>query len=96
MKTLKIFTQPLCPACPPAKELGERLKQSVKIEYFDVSTPDGLAEARLYNIMSTPTLVLVESTPPASSHYQGEDKGGVKEIQRWIGTPSEEEIQKWL
>jgi len=81
MKIIKIFTQPLCPACPPAKELGERLKESVKIEYFDVSTPDGLAEARLYNIMSTPTLVLVEDN---------------KEIQTWIGTPREEEVKKTL
>ncbi|MFH1392087.1 MAG: thioredoxin family protein [bacterium] len=81
MKILKIFTQPLCSACPPAKELGERLKQSLKIEYFDVSTPDGLAEARLYNIMSTPTLVLVEDN---------------KEIKTWVGTPEEEEVKKWL
>jgi len=81
MKILKIFTQPLCPACPPAKELGERLKESVKIEYVDVSTPDGLAEAQFYNIMSTPTLVLVEDN---------------KEIQAWIGTPEQEEIQKLL
>ena len=81
MKTLKIFTQPLCPACPPAKELGESLKESVKIEYFDVSTPDGLAQARLYNIMSTPTLVLVEDN---------------KETKKWIGTPGEEEVKKRL
>ncbi len=81
MKILKIFIQPVCPACPPAKELGERLKESVKIEYFDVSTPSGLAEARLYNIMSTPTMVLVEDN---------------KEIQTWIGAPSEGEVKKLL
>lgn len=80
-KILKIFTQPICPACPPAKELGEKLKNLIDVKFYDVSTPDGLAEARLYNIMSTPTLVLVEDN---------------KEIKTWIGTPSEEEVKKQL
>lgn len=78
---LKIFTQPVCPACPPAKELGEKLKDQVKVEYFDTLTSDGLAEAQLYSVMSTPTLVLTENG---------------KEIKKWIGTPEEEEVKKLL
>lgn len=81
MKTLKIFTQPVCPACPPAKELGKKLENKIQVKYFDTLTPDGLAEAQFYNVMSTPTLVLVE------------DK---KEIKQWIGTPEQEEVEKLL
>jgi len=80
-KILKIFIQPLCPACPSAKALGDRLKNLTDVKFYDVSTADGLAEARLYDIMSTPTLVLVEDN---------------KEIQRWIGAPKEEEVKKRL
>lgn len=80
-KILKIFTQPACPACPPAKELGEKLKDKVKVEYFDVSQESGLVEAKKYNIMSTPTLVLVEDD---------------KEVKTWIGTPEQEEVKKLL
>lgn len=80
-KILKIFTQPLCPACPLAKELGEKLKNLIDVKFYDVSTPDGLAEAQLYQIMSTPTLVLIEDN---------------KEIKKWIGTPEQEEVKKFL
>jgi len=81
METLKIFTQPVCPACPPAKELGEKLKDKIQVKYFDVSQADGLAEAQLHQVMSTPTLVLTEDN---------------KEIKKWIGVPELAEVEKFI
>jgi len=75
---LKLFTQPGCPACPPAKNLAQKLEkeQTLRVEYIDVSQSQGLEEARKYGVMATPTFVLIDKT--------------VKKI--WAGLPSEEEI----
>lgn len=84
MMILKLFTQPNCPRCPAAKELVKKLTSSrvneLKVEEFDVSTVDGLAEASFYSVMATPSLVLCD------------DQG--KEIYGWRGqTPGEKELQ---
>lgn len=76
--TLKIFTQPACPACPAAKELGKKLEKKVKVEYFDILKPAGLAEATFYGIMATPSLILVEN------------KSKIKKA--WTGTPDLREV----
>lgn len=73
---LKVFTQPMCPACPPAKELAKKLEKYVTVEYIDVSQPQGLDEAMKYNVMATPTLILVDKD--------------VKKV--WTGTPDENEV----
>lgn len=79
---LKVFTQPSCPACPPAKELAEKLEKKMdkilKVEYSDVSKPKGLAEATTYDVMSTPTLVLLDLD------------NNIKKV--WVGTPEEQEV----
>jgi len=83
MKTLKIFTQPACPACPPAKKLGDKLKDldNVKVEQIDVSTQKGLSQAQKHAITATPTLLLLI---------------GDVEAKRWVGAPDENEIKKFL
>ena len=75
---LKIFTQPSCPHCPPAKELGKRLEKQIEVEYLDITTPAGLAEANFYSIWATPTLILTDAQE--------------RELKRWEGTPTEEEV----
>lgn len=75
---LKIFTKPGCPACPPAKELGEKLKDKITVELYDISQTAGLAEAASHQVMSTPSIILVD------------DKG--KEKKNWITPPTEKEI----
>ena len=46
MGRVKIFTTRRCPKCPQAHKVGELLKErGVKVEFFDLETPDGLAEA---------------------------------------------------
>lgn len=83
---LKIFTQPKCPKCPAAKKLGKKIEKEIenlKVEYFDVSTVDGLAEASFYTVLSTPGVILCNK------------KG--KEIVGWRGeTPEINELKKHL
>lgn len=83
---LKIFTQQNCPICPPAKKLANDLRltnSDLRIEEFDVATADGLAEAAFYQVMATPSLILVDQ------------KG--KEIWDWRGRiPSVKEILEKL
>jgi thiol-disulfide isomerase/thioredoxin len=83
---LKVFTQPNCPKCPSAKELCANLKSqnsNLKIEYYDVSEANGLAEASFYSLMATPSFVLLD------------DFG--KEIQTWRGeTPTLKELTTLL
>ena len=80
---VKIFWQENCPNCPPAKELGKKLEEmGVKVKYCNTKTPDGLAEATLFGIMSTPSVTISE---------------GENEIVSWKGeTPGIEEVKKHL
>lgn len=62
MGRVKIFTKKNCPRCPQARAIGEILRgRGVQVEYFDLDTADGLAEAAFYNIQATPA-ILVEDT----------------------------------
>jgi glutaredoxin len=77
---VKIFVQPGCPNCPPAKELGKELeKEGLEVELHDVKTVDGLTEATYYDVMLTPSIVLTD---------------GNKKIKTWCGdTPSVKEVK---
>jgi len=78
---LKIFWQKNCPNCPKAKELGRKLENVLTVQYFDVDSVDGLAEASYHDIMSTPSVVIV-------------DQNG-HELKAWRGTvPYLEEVKK--
>jgi glutaredoxin len=80
---LKVFTQPDCPNCLCAKKLVKELTQHLPIEVYDIKTEDGLGEALMYNIMSTPSLVLV-------------DKDEENPVRAWVGkVPTKEEVLKW-
>ena len=56
----KLFTSPLCPACPQAKKLLKGTTYTDKgmsyIEY-NVATSEGLMEASLYGIHTVPSFV---------------------------------------
>jgi glutaredoxin len=58
---IKIFWQKNCPHCPEAKHIGKQLEKETEVQYFDVDTVDGLAEASYYNIAATPSIVLVDN-----------------------------------
>ena len=79
---LKIFTQPDCPKCPPAKALARQLITSnlqLTTELFDVATVDGMAEGAFYQVMSTPTVLLTDNEGKVVGEWRGK-------------SPSKEEI----
>ena len=78
---VKIFTKKDCPKCPPAKELALKLKEKgVDISLYDLETADGLAEASMYDVMGTPTIVIADD--------QGEEKKSFRGV-----VPSKEEVE---
>lgn len=81
---VKIFWQVNCPYCPPAKKLGKKLEgKGVKVEYHDVKSVDGLAEAAYFNVLSTPSLIVTNEEN--------------KEVMSWRGkVPTVKEIKKIL
>jgi thiol-disulfide isomerase/thioredoxin len=83
MPKLKVFTKADCPKCPAAKQLSEEIQKEgkIKVEYFDVDQPEGLAEAQFYSVMATPSLILCK---------EDEDE---EEIKSFRGeAPAKEEI----
>jgi len=73
--TLKVFTQPNCPKCSAAKKIVDdsRLAFSdLRIESYDVTTVDGLAEASFYSVMATPSIVLLNDAGKEVHAWRGE------------------------
>lgn len=67
---VKIFWQPECPKCQKAKELGEILKkEGIEVELFNVKEVDGLSESLFYDVLSTPSVVVVENGEKKASWY---------------------------
>ena len=58
---IKIFWQKNCHHCPEAKNIGKQLEKEAEVQYFDVDSVDGLAEASYYNIASTPSIVIADN-----------------------------------
>ena len=78
---IKILWQKNCLHCPEAKNMGKQLEKEAEVQYFDVDSVDGLAEASYYNIASTHSIVIADN----------EDN----EIKIWRGNaPRVEEIRK--
>lgn len=80
---LKIFWKKDCPNCPEAKKIGKIMKDKdeIEVQYCDIDTEEGLFEACMFNVMSTPSLILM-------------DKDN-NEIQAWRGViPTIENIKE--
>jgi len=78
---VKIFWQENCPKCPEAKKIGKEIGNELKVEYFNVDSVDGLAEASYHDIMTTPSVILVDQFDC--------------EIKSWRGTyPNIKELKK--
>lgn len=73
---LKVFVSPSCPKCPLAKKAAEELAKSITTIILDIETPNGLAEAAAYQVMSVPTFLLIDDI----------DRGD-EEIARWVNLP---------
>ncbi len=71
-KKILVFSKNDCPQCPAAKVLGERLqKKGQVVNQFDVDTADGLAEASFYGVMSTPTIIIIDSDEEQLAVWRG-------------------------
>lgn len=70
---IKVFTKGGCPKCPPAKELAEKLKEKgEQVEMYNMDEPDGLAEASMYDVMSTPSIIITDKQGDEEKAYRGE------------------------
>lgn len=78
---LKLFTQPSCGKCPAAKNLIKNLKlnlptgqagiKNLRVEEYDTSTVEGLAEASFYTVMATPTILLCDDNGKIIKDFRG-------------------------
>ena len=68
---IKIFWQKNCPHCPEARNIGKQLEKETEVQYFDVDTVDGLAEASYYNIASTPSIVALDNADNEIKIWRG-------------------------
>jgi glutaredoxin len=72
MGSIKIFTKAQCPKCPAAKEIGGILQQEgLQVNYYDLETPDGLAEAAFYSVLSTPTIIIEDTNEKILAGWRG-------------------------
>lgn len=77
---LKVFTQPGCPRCPAAKKVVAQVEDKFKVEQYDIKTEDGLTEALGYDVMSTPSMIVLDKN---------------KVVGEWRGhAPTVEELMK--
>jgi len=69
---LKIFTQPNCPKCPAAKAVVKQVENKVKIENYDIKTVEGLTEALEYDVLSTPSIIILDHDNNILGRWNGE------------------------
>lgn len=66
---IKLFVKDNCPRCPAAKHACEGLDA---VDVYDLGEMDGLAEAAFHNVMSTPTVLVVDSGGSEIAAWRGE------------------------
>jgi hypothetical protein len=72
MGLIKIFTKAECPRCPAAKEIGGVLQQEgLQVIFYDLETPDGLAEGAFYSVLSTPTIIIEDEEEKILAGWRG-------------------------
>lgn len=81
---LKLFTQPSCPKCPAAKAVVKQIEHKVKVEQYDIKTEDGLAEALEYNVMTTPSIVILDHEKNVLGEFLGQAPN-VEELDKILG-----------
>jgi len=68
---IKIFWKKDCPNCPQAKNIGRLLEDKVEVQYCDIDTVDGLTEACMLNVMSTPTIIILDNYDNEMDSWRG-------------------------
>ncbi len=73
---IKLFWKKNCPRCPSAKELAAKLEaKGVKVEYYDVESVEGMAEAGMHSVLATPSIVVVDSEDEEIAAWRGSVPG---------------------
>ena len=74
MNWIKLFVKPNCALCPQAVKLCNQAEQDrdVKVEKFDVSTDIGLAEAAFYQVLATPSILVMDDEEFEIESWRGE------------------------
>ena len=55
-----------------AKQLKDNLlKKDIDVEYYNVGTAEGLAEATFYNVMALPTIIVEDDYENVVSEWRG-------------------------
>jgi len=69
---IKLFWKDGCAKCPQAKDLCRKLEgEGYEVRYFNVEEVDGLAEASFHEVMSTPSIVVVDEKEDELFSYRG-------------------------
>ena len=74
MNWIKLFVKPNCAYCPQAIKLCDQVHvaKEIKIEKYDVSTDIGLAEAAFYEVMATPSILVINDDECEIESWRGE------------------------
>jgi glutaredoxin-related protein len=54
----KLFFTPMCPKCPAIKEFMKGT--DIEGEFVDATNPEGLEQARKYEVISVPTVLFLD------------------------------------
>jgi len=73
---LLLFVRSSCPGCPPAKAAAEQL--GIPVDLVNTDLAEGFAEAVRYNVMSTPTAILV--SPEGEELKRVRDAAGISRM----------------
>ncbi len=68
---IKIFWKKNCSHCPQAKKIGKMIEDKAEVQYCDIDTVEGLAEACMLNVMSTPTIMIVDNEGNETEAWRG-------------------------
>ncbi len=66
---VKLFVREDCPRCPAAKQACQGVQN---VQIYDVASVDGLAEASFYNVLATPSVLVLDSSGKEIAAWRGE------------------------
>ena len=74
-----LFVSSSCPECIPTKAYA---KEHPEIQTYDISTPDGLAEASFFEIKKVPTFLVVNESDSIVDRAYGKEV--LKCMKKWM------------
>ena len=87
IKSYKLFFTPMCPKCPAIKEFIKTT--DVEGEFVDAATPEGLEQARKYQVSALPTILFLnEKGEVISTAYN------LEEVKRVVENRSLTDVEK--